>query len=411
MKLLERYSSTRKATENICSFLEIEDMVVQTCPEVSPIKWHLAHTSWFFDKMLLQSRSDYQSFGDQYDFYFNSYYKAAGNHWIQADRGTLSRPTVREILKYRTEVDEKICSHLEAGDFSSEDLNLLVIGLEHELQHQELMYMDAKNVLALSKAQTGLIFTSKQLSERKQEWVPHGEGLYEIGCRDEKGFAYDNERPSHKIFQPAFSISNALITCKEFLAFVEAGCYEDPSLWLSLGWDHLQSTGRKSPLYWFKDSTGTWMEYTLYGPRELDLDAPVCHVTYFEANAFAKWAGCRLPTEFEFEIDFLARNDKKEKDSSSAQKPEFSRLHPVDPFNTYGELWCWSQSAYEPYPGFKEFSGLASEYNGKFMCGQQVLRGGCVVTPQGHLRPTYRNFYKPEQSWMFSGIRIARDES
>ncbi len=376
LTILDRFVNVRNYTKEICGPLEIEDYVVQPTPEVSPPKWHLAHTTWFFEELILRKYfSNYKRFNDKFPELFNSYYKSAGKHWIQAERGNLSRPTVREILEYRSYVDEKIISLLESG--TEIDEFIFEVGLHHEQQHQELLFMDIKNILAQNQIETVYSQESFFKEEPQLEWIFFDEGLYEVGT-DSSDFHYDNESPKHKIYNQAFRISNRLVTNGEYLEFIESGAYKNHKYWLSSGHDWLEKNKVKAPLYW-KKSGNKWYEYDFNGINELKANEPVKHISFYEADAFASWKGMRLPNEYEIEILNL-----KEK----------------------SQLWQWTQSSYAAYPGFKPFDGMIEEYNGKFMCGQYVLRGGCRFTPEGHHRNTYRNFYYPNQRWMFSGIRL-----
>lgn len=379
----ERLAGVRAETVRICAPLETEDYVVQPAPEVSPPKWHLAHTTWFFEEFILVPRlRGYRIFDPGYRLLFNSYYKTVGPHWQQSARGTLSRPTVREVIAYRNHVDDHL-ARLIASRQAGPDLDaLLVAGMHHEQQHQELLYMDIKAILGANPSMPAYAAETARVEAGEPGWIGIESGIHGIGAEGE-GFAYDNERPRHRTWIDACSLSRRLVTNGEFLEFMRDGGYGDPRLWLSKGWDWVQAGRVQAPLYWF-ERDGRWSEFTLCGARPLSPDAPVAHVSYYEADAYARWRGLRLPDERELEI-FLAR-----------EAPPQS-------------LWCWTRSAYAPYPGYRPCEPPLSEYNGKFMCNQYVLRGGCFATPPGHGRATYRNFYEPHQRWMFSGIRLARD--
>ncbi|MEM7027511.1 MAG: ergothioneine biosynthesis protein EgtB [Pseudomonadota bacterium] len=401
--LLQAYSTVRNQTELICEALAIEDYVVQPTPEVSPPKWHLGHSTWFFEEMLLaRFVTGYERYHQNFALIFNSYYKAAGNHWIQAERGQLSRPTVDELLHYRHSIDEHVIKLISSDHPDLAEIQRIIeLGLHHEQQHQELLYMDIKYILGINPTCPTL---SKQeltvVSKPSTDWHELKEGLIEIG-NDGNGFSYDNERPRHKSYLYPCSIRESLITNAEYLDFIEAGGYEKAQYWLSKGYDFIRENKINAPLYWLKEDN-QWFEYTLHGLMPLNLDMPVCHISYFEAHAFANWQDCRLPTEQEYECF----------QTSIKQKPfnEQHIFHPVDA-NSVAALWGWTSSHYSAYPGYQSFDGALQEYNSKFMCNQFVLRGGCVVSPAGHTRPTYRNFYEPHQRWMFSGVRLARDES
>lgn len=397
---LERYQAVRKHSEDLCSPLEIEDYVVQPVAEVSPLKWHLAHTTWFFEELLLRPNvPNYQRFNEQFPVLFNSYYKAAGDHWIQGERGQLSRPTVKEIYAYRQYVDEHMQGLLAQGDLSAEAAALLELGFHHEQQHQELLLMDIKYILGVNPLLPA--YTTADLPKAQaveHTWHTLQEGVAEFG-HEGASFAYDNELPRHKQYLAGARIRKNLVSNGEYLDFIQSKDYHNPKLWLSLGWDWKNSQKVEHPLYWM--NRDGWQEFTLHGLQALDLHAPVTHISYFEADAFAAWAGARLPTEFEAEV-YLSAEAMPQRESESA-------LHALNTDKAHEQLWCWTNSHYSPYPGFKPFAGMVEEYNGKFMCGQFVLRGGCFATPLNHYRPTYRNFFLPEQRWMFSGIRIATD--
>lgn len=376
-------ASVRGETVRICAPLETEDYVVQPAAEVSPPKWHLAHTSWFFEEFILAPHvRGYRVFDPAYRFLFNSYYKTVGPHCLQAARGTLSRPTVDEVLAYRSHVDRHLADLVGTGDTGAEIRRLITAGLHHEQQHQELLYMDIKYILGANPSMPSYARETPRIAAGEPGWVGIEAGIHEVGAAED-GFAYDNERPRHRVWIDACSISRQLVANAEYLEFIRDGGYADPALWLSKGWDWVQAGQVRAPLYWF-ERDGQWHEFTLAGARPLAADAPVAHISYFEADAYARWRGFRLPGEQELEV-FLVREDPPP------------------------SLWCWTRSPYAPYPGYRPCAPPLSEYNGKFMCNQYVLRGGCFATPRGHGRATYRNFFEPHQRWMFSGIRLARD--
>ena len=417
--LLKQYLTTRQKTVAICQPLEIEDYVIQPSAEVSPPKWHLGHTSWFFETLILSKfNKNFKPYNSQYNQLFNSYYKALGTHTNQAERGHLSRPTVSEALEYRAYIDAQIVANIVESSaenpLSLDFFTLLETAIHHEQQHQELLYMDIKAILSKNTLETR--YSSAPLNPAPQPiigWQSFEEGLYEIGANhlafspnnfsgdsfSYSSFSYDNERPRHKHYQYPFSISQSLVSNGDFLAFIQDGAYSKAQYWLSQGWDWVQAQNIHCPLYW-SNIEGTWYEYTLHGLLPLDLNRPLVHISYFEANAFANWKQLRLPTEQELEI-FLTQSDTEQIQKDS--------IHPNDANAAYGQVWCWTSSQYAAYPQYKAFDGLLNEYNGKFMCNQFVLRGGCVVTPEGHYRHSYRNFYLAHQRWMFSGIRLAKD--
>lgn len=402
--LIKKLQLVRLKTLEICSHIENEDFVVQPSPEVSPPKWHLGHTSWFFEEVILaQFQKIYTRFNSNYSALFNSYYKVLGPHTIQANRGNLSRPTVAEVMYYRAYIDEQLVKFLTQNDLTDDILSLIETGIHHEQQHQELLYMDIKYILASNKLATN--YSSIALKDTQPPtpgWTDFAEGIYEIG-HSGSDFSYDNERPCHKNYIYPFSISKTVVTNGEFLAFIEDNGYDKTQYWLSQGWDWVNQQQIHHPLYWVMVD-GLWHEYTLHGLIPLDLNKPLVHISYFEADAFANWKNLRLPTEQEFET-FLTASNAKSFDNSEGF------YHPNDAQALTGQVWCWTRSQYLPYPKFKAFNGLLNEYNGKFMCNQFVLKSGCVVTPDNHYRHSYRNFYQPQQRWMFSGIRLAKDIS
>lgn len=378
--------------------------MVQPCAEVSPPKWHLAHTTWFFEEAILkQFGSDYRDFNPDYFRLFNSYYKSAGEHWLQGERGQLSRPTVAEIVAYRMAVDTSLLALLEEEGGNSEMLGVLALGLQHEQQHQELLLMDIKRILGTNPTMPAYTEADWSAPALAESWTEFAAGLCEVGHefgQEEDAFAYDNECPRHKQYLRDFAIRDNSVSCAEYIEFIDAGGYADPLLWLSPGWDWVQQNGAWAPLYWFKKED-TWHYYTLHGTKPVAEHEPVVHVSYFEADAFARWRGCRLPVEAELE-QWLVRRPE-------TVSPQPNVIHPSRADQASNQVWYWTASHYSPYPGYRPYSGMLGEYNGKFMCNQFVLRGGCVATPAGHYRPSYRNFYLPQQRWMFSGIKLAKD--
>ena len=380
--LLDLFLETRQYSEDICRPLEIEDYVVQPVVDVSPPKWHLGHTTWFFEEFILKPYAvDYQLFDEDFAFVFNSYYESVGKRVVRADRGNLSRPSVQKIYSYRLHVTSSIAELFEHND-ASDLLNLLEIGIHHEKQHQELLLTDIKYILRNNPLLP--VYSSAFQESRKyletQQWIEMEEGIYEIG-HNSKEFCYDNELGRHRVFLEAYEISDRLVTNGEFIEFIDAGGYKKFDLWHAEGWDWVCQNEIISPLYWHKID-GEWHHYTLGGLKTLNPDKALSHISYYEAFAYAQWKGCRLPTEFEWE---------------SAQKK----------FN-WGERWEWTESAYLPYPGYQKADGALGEYNGKFMVNQKVLRGASVATPNNHSRPTYRNFFHPQLRWQFTGLRLAK---
>ncbi len=404
-RIKQQFLTIRHYSEALCEPLEIEDYVVQPCLEVSPIKWHLAHTTWFFEELILKPHlPNYTVFNDTYHLLFNSYYKALGKHWLQTERGHVSRPTVAEVYAYRAYVDDNLCRLLDNENNEQDIINLIVAGLQHEQQHQELLLMDIKAVLAVNPEVIAYHRSRPILPRPTQvDWVTFNEGLYQIGYAGNT-FCFDNEMPRHTHYVPDFSVRKQVVTNHEFLNFINDGGYANPLLWLSQGWDWVTKEGIQHPRYW-RNVHDQWHEFTLYGEHALALDAPVVHVSYFEADAFATWAGERLLTEQEYEI-YLSTSD-----AEAFLDVSQTVFHPYDASAAFNQVWSWTSSPYVAYRGYRPFDGAMKEYNGKFMCNQFVLRGGCVATPKDHIRATYRNFYLPHQQWMFSGIRLGRDNT
>jgi len=413
-ELLARFRQIRGFSERLCATLEPEDYVVQSMPDVSPTKWHLAHTSWFFETFILKVwMPGYEPEVPEYAYLFNSYYNAAGDMHRRDLRGLISRPTVAEAYRFRRSIDTHIQELLEEADAALVDQIEAVfeIGLHHEQQHQELLVTDIKHVFA----QNPLHPVFRERAEKRERRVPVSfgfvdfeEAIVEIGHTG-RGFSYDNEGPRHRALVPAFSLATRPVTNGEYLEFIEAGGYTRPEYWLSLGWTTVNEQRWEAPLYWTRRD-GAWWNFTLAGMRPVDEAEPVTHISHFEADAFANWSGARLPTEFEWErAAFALPNEGNFVDSE--------RFHPAPAGSApggklqqmYGDVWEWTRSAYLPYPGYRAVPGALREYNGKFMSNQMVLRGGSCATSQNHVRPTYRNFFQPEKRWQFTGIRLTRD--
>ena len=409
--LAARFEVIRAFSEALAAPLSPEDQTVQSMPDVSPTKWHLAHTTWFFETFILaQFDPGYRPFDPRYGYLFNSYYEAIGARHPRPQRGLLSRPGVEEILAYRRHVDHAVSAMLARADgsFSPDLWGLLELGLNHEQQHQELTLMDIKHVLSVNPLRPAYQPAPPRADGpiRAMNWVPFNGGLVEIGHGD-SGFAFDNEGPRHRVWLEPFALATRLVTCGEFLHFIEGGGYRRPELWLSEGWAAVTARGWKAPLYW-EDVGGRWHIFTLAGQRPVAMDEPVCHVSFYEAAAYAKWAGKRLPTEAEWEHAAatvpLQGNLADARAFHPAPAPADAGLQQM-----IGEVWEWTASPYVAYPRYREPDGAIGEYNGKFMANQMVLRGGAAVTPPGHIRITYRNFFPPDARWMFSGIRLAED--
>lgn len=385
--LAEKFRDVRSYTEHLCEPLEVEDYIPQPVVDVSPAKWNIAHTTWFFEEMILKKFvPDYQVFDPAFGFLFNSYYNSIGERTARDHRGDLSRPTVKRVFEYRKHVDEKMLELLSSGSVNEECAELVTLGLNHEQQHQELFITDLKYTFSMNPLSPAYRegYSPEEQAEPPgsagDQFVKVSSGMYEIGFEGE-GFCFDNELSRHKVYLDEYAISDRLVTNGEFIEFIVDGGYRDHRLWHSEGWDWVDREGVNSPLYW-QESEGSWKHFTLGGLRDVPLDAPVCHVSLYEAAAFAEWKGMRLPTEFEWE----AANAKFD----------------------WGLRWEWTNSAYLPYPGFLKPDGAVGEYNGKFMMNQMVLRGASVATPKGHSRSTYRNFFHPHLRWQFTGIRLAK---
>ena len=411
-ELQEDYVRVRRQSCALCDPLSVEDYVIQPVPDASPPKWHLAHATWFFETFLLKVHlPGYQVFHPQFDVLFNSYYNGVGRQHPRAERGLLSRPTVSEVLAYREHVDAAMLSLL-VGSTSADIGFKVVLGLNHEQQHQELLLTDIKYNLGHNPLYPAYAERTDSPSNGPDtlSFIRVPGGLHELGRQhDKSGFAFDNEFPRHKVFTRDFEISDRVVTNAEYLAFVESGGYEQSSLWLSDAWSLWQENGVRAPLYWVQTDQG-WMEYTLSGLAPLQSDAPVCHVSGYEAEAFSHWSGMRLPTEAEWEIasDLATEDGDFVEEQHYHPKPRAERM--TDRISQmFGGVWEWTRSSYEPYPGFRTFDGALGEYNGKFMSSQWVLRGGSCATPRDHIRSTYRNFFYPKDRWQFSGIRLVRD--
>ena len=411
--LLDRLHHVRAVTEELCTPLTAEDMGVQSMPDVSPTKWHLAHTTWFFETLVLERfREGHRPFDPAFAQLFNSYYESLGRPFPRSRRGMLSRPGLERVLDYRRHVDGILGELVEeAAPELFEDLAPLVeLGLHHEQQHQELLLMDIKHVLAQNPLRPTYRAARRPASESPGElgWTAFAGGEVEVG-HEGAGFAFDNEGPRHRLLLAPYELANRLVTAGEYQAFVEDGGYRRAELWLSDGWDRVQREGWRAPLYWEEDGDG-WSHMTLGGHRAVEPAEPVAHLSFYEAEAYATWVGCRLPTEFEWEHACRDRDVSGNLLESGALHPAPARpaLDGRAPAQVFGDLWEWTASAYGAYPGYQPFAGELGEYNGKFMVNQLVLRGGSCLTPQGHLRPTYRNFFYPDQRWMFSGLRLAR---
>ncbi len=410
--LLSRYREVRQASDRLCEPLAVEDYVPQSMTDASPIKWHLAHTTWFFETLVLMPTvKNYRPFHPTFQYLFNSYYNAIGPQYSRPHRGLVTRPTVAQVRQYRSYVDrqmEELLDQHEHGTMRVPE-DVIVLGLNHEQQHQELMLTDLKHLWSFNPLHP--VYREAPAptarSVPRLRWFDFEEGMREIGHAG-PGFAFDNETPRHRVFVHAFQLASRLVTCGEYRAFMEDGGYDRPELWLSDGWKVARERGWRAPLYWEREDSG-WYAYTLTGYRPVDDAEPVTHLSYYEADAYARWAGARLATEAEWE-------------TAAATAPleghfvEDGFFHPIPlgerapdhAAQLWGDVWEWTQSPYVPYPGFRAAAGAVGEYNAKFMANQYVLRGGSCATPRSHIRATYRNFFPPDARWQFSGIRLAQ---
>jgi len=409
--LRTRYRLIREFSEKLSETLEPEDCVVQTMPEASPVKWHLAHTSWFFETFVLkEALPRHNPIHAQYAYLFNSYYNAAGKMHCRPKRGLISRPTLRETMEYRRQVDGIMDAVFEKPAILEKFAPVILLGLHHEQQHQELILTDIKHVFSENPLRP--VFcersTPKSAPVALGSWQSFPAGVYEIGYKG-AGFHFDNEGPHHRQFVEPFQLMPRLVTNGDYVEFIEDGGYLRPEFWLSLGWYTVNEQRWEAPLYWEKRD-GSWWAFTLAGMRKLDKDEPVCHVSYFEADAFARWAKARLPYEFEWEVaaaDLPYAGNFAENRSFHPQPLDHTATRrPLA--QMFGDVWEWTSSSYSPYPGYAPAVGALGEYNGKFMCNQYVLRGGSCTTSQSHIRKTYRNFFPPNARWQFTGIRLAR---
>ncbi len=404
--LAARYRTVRHRTEALCAPLATDDYQVQSVPEVSPPKWHLAHVTWFFETFLLKPYlSGYRSPDARYETLFNSYYQRIGPQHPREQRHVLSRPTVEEIYGYRAHVDERMEELLERLGGQREAAQRVELGLNHEQQHQELLLMDIKRNFFANPMHPAYHDTPRVEAGPLEtlRWLERAGGVGAIGC-DGAGFAFDNEKPRHRVFLEDYRIASRPVTNGEYLEFVEACGYDEPALWLADGWSAVQANGWRAPLYW-ASIDGQWHEMTLHGMQPLDRQAPVCHVSYYEADAYARWRGARLPTEAEWEIAAAHYAITGNFSDAGCYQPRATTAGSA----WFGDVWQWTASPYTPYPGYRAPAGALGEYNGKFMANQYVLRGGCCATPQDHMRLTYRNFFYPHDRWAYAGIRLAQD--
>ena len=411
--LAARFNRVRARSRALAAPLSPEDAQVQSMDDCSPAKWHLAHTTWFFERFVLADRDGYTPFDPDFDFLFNSYYQSVGTMHARPHRGLVTRPTLSRVLEYRDAIDERMGERLERDDLDAHARQVLLLGTHHEQQHQELLLTDIKHAFWCNPLRPAYRDDLPVAEGRDTpvDWIESDERIVEVGAPAwprASAFAYDNESPRHRVLVPAHALASRPVSNAEYRAFIEDGGYRNAALWMSEGFSRIQRDGWSRPLYWDEDLQ---REFTLGGMRDIDPHAPVCHISYFEADAYARWAGARVPTEFEWES------------AASGQGVEghfaddAGGLHPRAATagrglrQLFGDVWEWTSSAYMPYPGFRPLPGSLGEYNGKFMCGQWVLRGGSCATPPAHVRASYRNFFYPPDRWQFSGLRLARDLS
>ena len=407
------YTAVRSHAVALARPLSVEDCTVQSMPDASPVKWHLAHTTWFFETFVLEQHArGFKAYDPGFRVLFNSYYNAVGAKHPRPERGMLTRPSLADVLAYREHVDRRMQELLRSRAGATAAIaDLVTLGLNHEEQHQELILTDVKHLLSrnpLAPAYDAR-WPLTAVRARKLNWIRVPGGIHEVGHAG-AGFAFDNEGPRHRVLLADFELASHPVTFGEFAAFIEDGGYRRPELWLSMGWDVARSQSWEAPLYWHQRDA-RWYNFTLHGMVEIEPSTPVCHLSYFEADAYARWAGARLPTEFEWEAASAGAPIEGNFVESGALHPLAPRIDPIAGgfAQLYGDVWEWTQSSYAPYPGYRPAAGAIGEYNGKFMCSQYVLRGGSCATPRRHIRASYRNFFPPDARWQFSGLRLARD--
>jgi ergothioneine biosynthesis protein EgtB len=410
--LAQRYAAVREASRALAAPLSVEDCAIQSMPDASPVKWHLAHTTWFFETFILAARArDYTPFDPAYRILFNSYYNAIGEKHPRAQRGLLSRPGLDEVIAYREHVDRHMAELIAAETPDAPTRSLVELGIQHEQQHQELILTDVKHLLSCNPLKPAYrkSWPLTPVEARQRTWLSIAGGLLPVG-HEGGGFAFDNETPRHPVWLADFQIASHPVTHGDFLAFMDDGGYRRPELWLAAGWDAVLTRGWQAPLYW-ENVDGQWQTYTLHGMAPVVPNTPVCHVSFFEADAFARWAGARLPLESEWETAVATTPIEGNFLESGALHPLALREAPTAGAlpQAFGDVWEWTRSDYAPYPGFAPAPGAVGEYNGKFMANQYVLRGGSCATPVSHMRASYRNFFPADTRWQFSGLRLARD--
>ena len=414
--LAQAFAEIRQMSLTLAAPLSAEDCQVQSMPDASPSKWHLAHVTWFFETFVLEPfEPRFRAFDSSFRDLFNSYYQGLGEPYPRARRGLITRPTLGDVRRYRGNVDARVLALLAPGEADASLTDLIRLGLHHEQQHQELLLTDIKHALSFDPVHVAYAKRWPMTSVRAQplRWLDFQGGLIEHGfdATLDGAFSFDNESPRHRAYTAPFELASCPVTYGEYLGFIDDRGYRRPELWLSMGWDWVRSAQRTAPLYW-RHVDGVWLNHTLQGQVEIDPRTPACHLSYFEADAYARWAGARLPTEVEWE--HAARSLRAPQHANFANRGAYHPMPATDaasnePLQMFGDVWEWTQSTYSPYPGYRALPGAVGEYNGKFMCNQYVLRGGSCATPAGHVRASYRNFFPPEAQWQFSGVRLARD--
>jgi ergothioneine biosynthesis protein EgtB len=408
----DRFRAVREVTRELAAPLGAEDCAIQSMADASPVKWHLAHTTWFFETFILsKAEPDRAPFHPAFRVLFNSYYNSVGDKHPRPQRGLLSRPTLDEVFAYRRHVEEGIVALIDAGRVDAESSALIDLGIQHEQQHQELILTDVKHMLSCNplKPVYRKTWPLTQVQPTRGAWLRIQGGQKQVG-HEGNGFCFDNETPRHTTWIDDFEIASHPVTHGDFMDFIDDGGYERPELWLSMGWDAVRTRGWEAPLYWERRD-GQWHTFTLHGMAPVERNTPACHVSFFEAEAFARWADARLPTESEWEVAAARASPEGNFLESGALHPLALREAPAPGQITQmlGDVWEWTRSDYAPYPGFRPAAGAVGEYNGKFMSNQYVLRGGSCATPASHIRTTYRNFFPSDARWQFSGLRLARD--
>jgi ergothioneine biosynthesis protein EgtB len=416
LPLADRYCTVRERSLELAAPLSDEDCQVQSMPDASPTKWHLAHITWFFETFILERfEANFKAFDPAFRVLFNSYYEGVGEKFPRPQRGLITRPTLAEVKRYRTDVDARMLELLRARADDPELQQLVTLGLHHEQQHQELLLTDIKHALSFSPVSRPYAqrWPLRAVKPQPLRWLACEGGLFELGhdAAQDGAFCFDNETPRHRAYTASFELASRPVSNGDWIAFIADGGYRRPELWLSLGWDWVRNGEREAPLYWRRADGERWQHHTLQGTVEVDPNTPACHLSYFEADAFARWAGARLPTEGEWELAARRFGVSPQSQDNFSEQGVF---HPLPsstaggPLQMFGDVWEWTQSSYSAYPGYRPLPGAVGEYNGKFMCQQYVLRGGSCATPTGHVRASYRNFFPPEAQWQFSGLRLAR---